>query len=627
MRNASAMFQTFSAILLILIIGCSQTQFASMIDQLPAAERSESVAAPMLWGAWDVAISEDGKVECVPLHGASFALNVAGIIKPPDLDFHVVDVSEIPGYIDFTLDVNITHVVYNSGGFTGFDVCGVLMGNGNTVNPLDTGLTYPGPGGIQLLNADGYTRWMNCAEFSGAGLGIFGYTGANAGTPGYTPTATLNPYKYFCDGLAADEDIRAWLAANPASRGIFTEGSTNSRRYVIRFAEDNITFQYAILARWAFPEDFPEPPSGIPDAFPESANAPEAVAVSVANDISDMWYDGVAAGGNFKAEISVVNWNAAPDGGTMGDYSIRVGSASWLSPHTLDMTVDSSGGNYCNYIVDIPVLGTESGPITVWIEIAQAEETYANPFGLVTGADEDNISSYFTYTANVSSQNPSNEFWEPPAGHDPRFLFIHHSCGSGFLFAGGMWDMLVAAGFEVHDRTYGDGWVGDNTDPNHWPITFTTYYDDMITWEMEPGEYYDIVAFKSCYPASQISSQAMLEDYYGYYATVKSVTEAHPETLFIPWSQPPLNPAATNADNAARARTFASWLVSPYCDGEFNMRSFDCFNVLAGDNPGDADFNMLKSEYQSGTDSHPNTVGNIAVAEAFTAWLSDLVWD
>jgi len=228
---------------------------------------------------------------------------------------------------------------------------------------------------------------------------------------------------------------------------------------------------------------------------------------------------------------------------------------------------------------------------------------------------------------NIIDESGTPDFWEPPTDHDPRFLFIHHSCGSGFLSTGGMWTMLEAAGFEVHDRTYGDGWVGDNTNPNHWPTTFTTYYDDMITWEMDPGEYYDIVAFKSCYPACNISSDDKLNDYYGYYATVKSVTELHPETLFIPWSPPPLNPASTNADSAARARTFASWLVSPYCDDEFNMRSFDCFDVLAGSNPANPDFNMLRSDYQDGTNSHPNDAGDTAVATAFTAWLSDLVWD
>jgi hypothetical protein len=627
MRNASVICQALTAAFLVAIIGCSQSQLMSSGEQNSPVQERTTIVAPMLWGLWDVAITEDGTVEYAPLHSANFALNVAGIIKPPDLGFELTSLYQTPEYVDYYLDVNITHTIYNEGGFTGFDVCGVVMGEGNTVNPLNTELTYAGPGSLQLLNADGYTRWMNQPEFSNPGLGIFGFTNATAGTPGYNPGATLNPYKYFCDGLDVGVNAHANIQANPASRGVFTEGASNGRQYVVRSAGAGVIFQYAILARWAFPDGFPGPPSGVPEAFPVEANAPEAVAVSITDNTSDMWYDGVNAGGNFTADLSVINWNAEPAGGTMSDYTIRIGSASWLNPHTLDMTVDTSGENYCSYNIDIPVLAVASGPITVWFEITQVEETYANPFGLSSDVDDENIAAYFTYTANVSSQNPTNEFWEPPVGHDPRFLFIHHSCGSGFLFTGGMWDMLVTAGFEVHDRTYGDGWVGDNTDPNHWPTTFTTYYDDMINWEMDPGEYYDIVAFKSCYPACNISSADMLNDYYGYYATVKSVTEAHPETLFIPWSPPPLNPASTNAGNAARARTFANWLVSPYCDGEFNMRSFDCFDVLAGDDPVGDDFNMLATEYQAGTDSHPNTPGDIAVAEAFTAWLSALVWD
>ena len=43
--------------------------------------------------------------------------------------------------------------------------------------------------------------------------------------------------------------------------------------------------------------------------------------------------------------------------------------------------------------------------------------------------------------------------------------------------------------------------------------------------------------------------------------------------------------------------------------------------------PVSGDFNMLRSDYQDGTDSHPNTAGDIAVADAFTTWLSALVWD
>jgi hypothetical protein len=437
----------------------------------------------------------------------------------------------------------------------------------------------------------------------------------------------LNPYKYFCDGLGAEDDAYDYLTGNPPDRGIFTAGSTNTRRYSLRFPDSaGIRFQYAVLARWADSVNAPDPPVNIPGDFPPEANAREAVICKVTNDTSDMFWNGASGGGSFKADISLVNWTAQPGGDlVMDDYSIHLYSNAWSGDATPDMTTSTHGDNYATFAVNVPANPTASGPVDVWITVSHPGLTYANPFGVPTGADSAALAAHFRYRAGVGTGGTE---WEPPTDHAPRFLFIHHSTGEGFLFDGGMWDMLTAAGFEVHDRTYGDGWVGDNTDPPNFPITFTTYYDDMITWEMPPGEHYDIVAFKSCFPASDISSDEMLEEYKGYYATIKSVTQQHPETLFIPMSTPPLVPGATNPENAARAREFANWLEGPYDEGEANLVSYNLFNVLAGSDPASGDYNCLKYEYQgSPDDSHPNSLANGIVAADFTAWLTALVWD
>lgn len=215
-----------------------------------------------------------------------------------------------------------------------------------------------------------------------------------------------------------------------------------------------------------------------------------------------------------------------------------------------------------------------------------------------------------------------------PASAGPlRFLFIHHSVGEGFLEDGGMWNMLEGLGLEVHDRTYGDGWVGENTDPEHFPITFTQHYQDMITWELPSGEHYDIVAFKSCFPASNICSDAMLSDYQGYYDTIRSVVRQHPDILFIPFTTPPLVPNETEPHCAARARQFANWLTGAYDDSDPNLAVYNVFDVLAGNDPTRADFNCLSSQYQSDPwDSHPNSLANSTVANHFTQWLSALGW-
>ena len=206
------------------------------------------------------------------------------------------------------------------------------------------------------------------------------------------------------------------------------------------------------------------------------------------------------------------------------------------------------------------------------------------------------------------------------SGRALRFLFVHHSVGEGFLFDGGMWEMLEGRGLEVHDRTYGDGWVGENTDPEHFPITFAEHYQDMMTWELPTGERYDIVAFKSCFPASNICSEATLNEYRNYYNTIRNVIRQHPDVMFVPYATPPLVPNETEPHCAARAREFANWLTGAY-DDEPNIAAYNLFDVLAGED------NCLRGRYQSDPwDSHPNSQANRTVAEHFTQWLSSQGW-
>ncbi|MCX6644860.1 MAG: hypothetical protein NTY09_00660, partial [bacterium] len=349
----------------------------------------------------------------------------------------------------------------------------------------------------------------------------------------------------------------------------------------------------------------------------------------VTNDISDMWFDAVhgTSGGEFTADISVIDWHTQPNAtDLMEAYTIYLYSTAWTGGISPSMQCLGHGDNWATFHVNIPVTPIATGALEVWIAIQRTGETYANPFGIVTGADSAPLTSHFTYTNYVLPGWVPPD-WEPPTDHIPRFLFIHHSVGEGFLYDGGMWDKLETAGFEVHDCTYGDGWIGDNTDPVNYPVTFTEHYNEMITFELPAGQFYDIVAFKSCYPSSGIESDEMLNEYYGYYDTIKTAIIAHPETLFIPFSTPPMVPAETNPAAGARARIFATWLTGPYVDTG-NMAAYDVFNILAGSNPASGDFNFLRYDYQSAPDnSHPNVAGSTAVADDFTAWLTAVVWD
>jgi hypothetical protein len=225
----------------------------------------------------------------------------------------------------------------------------------------------------------------------------------------------------------------------------------------------------------------------------------------------------------------------------------------------------------------------------------------------------------------ASSQQPASGA-APTAGKPVKglngmsFVYLHHSCGSGFLDEGGMSAKLTALGLDVHDITYGDGWIGDNTNPDHFPTTFGEHMDEVLGWELSGGKKHDIVAFKSCFPACDVSSDEMLEAYKGYYNALKPLFAKQPKTLFVAWTAPPLVPGATKPENAARYRKFAQWLKTEWPKGQGNAAVFDCYNLLAGKD------NMLRSGFRRNeSDSHPNAEGNKAVAQAFADWLPGAV--
>lgn len=211
---------------------------------------------------------------------------------------------------------------------------------------------------------------------------------------------------------------------------------------------------------------------------------------------------------------------------------------------------------------------------------------------------------------------------EPP----PRrlsLLFIHHSCGANLL-RDGLRDLLTANNYEVHEAGYGDS-IGEHTDPGDFVTTFCKQYDEVKGWDLPPGREHDIIMFKSCYPACDIESDGMLQQYKDWYLTILEVFKGHPEKLFVPMSPPPLSPKweGFRADRAARARAFADWLKSEYAADVPNVISFDFFGILA-----DPRTNGTREEYQRAErpgDSHPNQAGNRAAAEAFIPFINRAV--
>lgn len=223
--------------------------------------------------------------------------------------------------------------------------------------------------------------------------------------------------------------------------------------------------------------------------------------------------------------------------------------------------------------------------------------------------------SLLVFITAVTARNPA-------AAVKLRFYFIHLSCGENLLADGNgnlrkeISKAVTEQGrrFRVFDSSTG------NSDQREWVDRFNDWDD----WQN-----YNIVAFKSCYPASNIDSNRMLKEYKKVYRKrLAKIFRANPQILFIIVTAPPLVPNKTDQICAGRARKFNAWLKKSFLKKydrknpeHINVAVFDFFDVLANDSPPDQ--NMLKQEYRTGNwDSHPNKTGNRKAAEAFVPFLT-----
>ncbi len=208
-------------------------------------------------------------------------------------------------------------------------------------------------------------------------------------------------------------------------------------------------------------------------------------------------------------------------------------------------------------------------------------------------------------------------------------LWHHHSTGDRIL-AGGLLDALKANNIDFYDINYKeavvDGYViGDHTDPQDFPKNFNTpeYFEVIKGWELSGNKkQHDIVMFKSCYPASNIESDAMLNQYKEYYNSLLATFTNNPDILFIAMSTPPLVKAKTTKENAKRAREWSKWITTEYAKDIQNVKVFDLFHSLAvlEGKPGE---NTLVPQFAaSESDSHPVGAGAKAVTRMFIPWIN-----
>ena len=219
-----------------------------------------------------------------------------------------------------------------------------------------------------------------------------------------------------------------------------------------------------------------------------------------------------------------------------------------------------------------------------------------------------------------------------------NLFMLHHSTGRNVIVEGDVRDWIndynttQGTTYEFWDHDY--NYIGltapdgtelgttynipdDNTDPEGLLTLWTTSNGarDLILAEHE------VIAFKSCYPASNIETDTELEERKTWYLSMRDVFDQYPEKVFIVMSQPPRHRLATNTAEADRARDFANWLKSDtYLAGHDNIVCIDIFTEFAQADDGSDTRNMLRYEYERShydSDSHPNVLANETVGPLF----------
>ncbi len=381
-----------------------------------------------LWGYYDVHIDLENKiVEAIPnrtvMGVEPSPFNVIDFINhnPANLDFDILEILEptldVPAY-DILIDVSMTHPFPGMDEYNGYDVKGICIGNGSkTLSHSGVKYSWPkldltvgqtalyvvtggydywdhddGTSGWDYGEPDGYTRWWNPAEF--VSPGILGYTTGIFSTKDFTGTATLNPFKYFSDGIGPEQNLED-IFVNPPDpdHRTFSAGSTNARRYHLHFPspDPDITFNYAILAHWE-DEDI-HPAYGVESTGVVSTVEPDLFFVD------DTW-----AGGELILDIAVLI--PPPDDNL---EAIFIESEIFTDVYQLDESemIPLVGGNpyISTYHTEIPATNlTKNGFTEFWIMLQYKDCDYQNDLGVWNQAGDFPLTSYFRHLLYIADE-------------------------------------------------------------------------------------------------------------------------------------------------------------------------------------------------------------------------------
>jgi hypothetical protein len=442
------------ALCALIALACSAGVSSPLAPELSGAgltsskEAAAAGTSKALWGYWQIIIdTQTWLAEIVPLRSAEYAVNVVTFLQPPagnpaSLSIKVTDATDWFSEGKISVDVGLRHPFPGYDIYTGFDVYGVFVSPGSISGQYDSDVIYTnGDGESILLNADGYTRWMNPSEF-GVSNKIFDFTIGRLGTQNISLfTSTINGYKYFADNLDKDEDVGHYLtdAYNVEGRGWFKAGSFNTREYDLKFPivgdVPQLEFQYAVIASWVEPDEglTGDPDTlDIPGDFFASANADEAIYLGI-SDNSTLYYVDGSGGGAISLELEVYDWGALADGVKVADEIYRIvvegpgsavpGGYAVFDQATLAAT---AGAGTCSIssVFEVEISNCTPGsndavPVLITVE-SFAPESFDPGTGVA--ANEDRLAAYFRYDAAVGSELPSEIVVTSPNGGETLWM-------------------------------------------------------------------------------------------------------------------------------------------------------------------------------------------------------------
>ncbi len=377
---------------ILVTMSCSQNNPISPATTGPEGHVATSASGSVVWGFYDFTIDPDSEtISSIQLRTCEFAANVLRFMQPPKSPTNNVTAS-IEAGSDISsghlfVKVALKHPFPGVTSFTGFDVRGVIVGNGSVPGLADSSILYAGTNDLRLLNADGFTRWFNPTEFATYET-LFGFVQGISGVPSYDWTAILNGYKFYCDGLGKEDDPVTFfsnpLCSNP--RGVFSVSSSNERTFELQFPMSGggpeLSFQYAVLASWQAP--YPSPPVDIPDDFPISANCPEVFCIHT-EDLGDLYYeDSTHKGGSLILKVRAFDHqgSVSPQGipgevstihlETPGGIIAPDGLATYDAASLAGLLIaqDSVSATWQFTINDVNLTGSGTFPIVIVIESA-----------------------------------------------------------------------------------------------------------------------------------------------------------------------------------------------------------------------------------------------------------------